>query len=137
MEFPWERDAILVRACAIVTAMLRPDRSTFFTLSSAGFDAADYQSLYDEICREQSKSLTFAGGPGHEILHMLLDEKVILPVAGVIGKSVWDLVVDRAKNWLARRPEDRKVEILGPDGTVVSLVKKGKEISTTTGAGRP
>lgn len=55
---------------------------------------------------------------------------VLLPIAGAIGKSALDALVERVQKWLATRPEDRTVEIYGPDKKVVRIVKTGKEIRT-------
>jgi hypothetical protein len=59
---------------------------------------------------------------------LVLNSRVLLPVAGAIGKSALDVLVDRVKNWLATRPEDRTVQIFGPDDEIVRIVKTGKEI---------
>ena len=57
---------------------------------------------------------------------------VLLPIAGAVGQKVLDVLVDRAKTWLATRPEDGTVQIFGPDNEVVRIVKTGKEIRTSS-----
>jgi hypothetical protein len=57
---------------------------------------------------------------------------VLLPLAGAVGQKVLDALVERVKTWLATRPEDRTVQILGPDDEVVGIVKTGKKIQTSS-----
>jgi hypothetical protein len=58
---------------------------------------------------------------------------VLLAVGEAIGKGPLDVLVDRWKSWLANRPdEDRKVRIDGANKEVVLIVKKGKEIRTSS-----
>ena len=64
----------------------------------------------------------------------LKQSSVLHPVAGAVGKSALDVVVDRVKKWLEKRREDRQVVILGPDGQRVRIVKTGKEIRSMTEA---
>jgi hypothetical protein len=68
-------------------------------------------------------------------LEQFLNWTVLLPtagpIAGALGKSGLDILADVVKEWLATQPKDRTVEIYGPDGEVVRIVRMGKEIRTS------
>jgi hypothetical protein len=96
--------------------------------------ASDYRELRDEVHPEGELTHALSGGGAGTVYYDFhIQAKYLLPIAGAIGKSILDVIVDRVKGWLARRPEDRTVEIFGPDDTVVTVVKLGKKVSSRKG----
>jgi hypothetical protein len=77
---------------------------------------------------EDLNQLFFAPARMMGDVSLVLNSKVLLPVAEAIGKSALDVLVDRVKTWLETRPEDRTVQIFGSDEEIVRVVKTGKEI---------
>jgi hypothetical protein len=95
-----------------------------------GLTNSDYEELRDEVAPEAKFTTSFGGGGFTPHYDFFFNAHVLLPIAGAIGKSVLDVIVDRVKEWLKRRPEDRTIEVYGPDGTVVSVIKVGAHIET-------
>jgi hypothetical protein len=89
---------------------------------------AEYEELRDRVAPKAQFTQSLGGGGFTPHYDFFFQAKVLLPIAGAIGKSVLDVIADRVKEWLKHRPEDRTVEIYGPDNSVVSVVKKGREI---------
>jgi hypothetical protein len=110
-----------------------PERDDY-VVSTFELGDEDFVGFRNEVDpRAQLRHVPAGGGPtwGYYAFHVVAIS--LLPIAGAIGKTVLDLIEDRVKNWLARRPEDRTVEIFGPDDTVISVVKVGNSVSTTRG----
>jgi hypothetical protein len=53
--------------------------------------------------------------------HILL---ALSPMALYAGKKAIDICADEVRKWLLKRPEDIEVKLFGPNGEVVSLIKK-------------
>jgi len=101
-----------------------------FRVLTFGLKNAEYEELRDSVAPDAKFTTSLGGGGFTPHYDFFFQAKFLLPVAGAIGKSILDVIVDRVKIWLAKRPEDRKIEIYGPDGTVVSVVKTGATIQT-------
>jgi hypothetical protein len=92
-----------------------------------GLKNVEYEELRDKVASEAKFTTSLGGGGFTPHYDFFFQAKVLLPIAGAIGKSVLDVIVDRVKDWVKRRPEDRTIDIYGPNGSVVSVVKvKGK-----------
>ena len=64
--------------------------------------------------------------------YMEADATTVEAAVGAVGQEALDVLADSMKKWLGTRPEDQTVEICGPDGEVVRIVKKGKKIKTSS-----
>jgi hypothetical protein len=93
-----------------------------FRVRTSGLKNAEYEELRDCVAPNAKFTTSLGGGGFTPHYDFFLQGKVLLPIAGAIGKSVLDLIVDRVKKWLAQRPEERTVDTYGSDGTVVSVV---------------
>jgi hypothetical protein len=62
-----------------------------------------------------------------EVVEFSLSSKVLLLIAGAIGKSALDVLVDRVTKWLEEtRSGDGELNIFGPDNKVVLMIKRAK-----------
>jgi len=99
-----------------------------YRIRSLGLRSKDYEQLRDAV-HPQGKLTQALCGPGHAYYDFVVGSKILLPIAGALGKSVLDVIVDRVKEWIKNRPDDNTVEIVAPDNkTVVSVVKIGQKI---------
>jgi len=108
------------------------DPEAEYRVRTSGLKYAEYEELRDEVASEANFTTSLGGGGFTPHYDFFFNAKVLLPIAGAIGKSVLDVIVDRVKKWLDGRPkeEDREVDIYGPDGSVVSVVKVNGKIET-------
>ena len=63
-------------------------------------------------------------GPGLEQLPAPILYLTMIPGAAYIGHKLIDLVVQQVQGWLDSRKDVPSVEIFGPDGEVVKVVKR-------------
>lgn len=89
---------------------------------------AEYEELRDCVAPDARFTHSLGGGGFTPYYDFFFQAKLPLPIAGAIGKSVLDVIVDRVQKWMEQRPEDRTVYIFGPDNAVISVVKKNREI---------
>jgi len=91
---------------------------------------ADFEDLRDFVDREGRLTQSLGGGGGHlPYYSLVVQAKHFAPyLLGAVGKLVSDVIAARVKDWLAKRPEDRKIEIYGPNDEVVSVVKVKNDI---------
>ena len=99
-----------------------------YHIRSLGLRSKDYEQLRDAV-HPQGQLTQALCGPGHAYYDFFVNSKILLPVAGALGKSVLDVIVDRVKEWLKNRPDDNTVEIFSPDNKVLSVVKIGQKIT--------
>ena len=101
-----------------------------YSVRTEGLSNSEYEELRDAVVPDARFTQALFGAGVHGAYYsFIFSEKVLLPIAGAIGKSILDLIVFRVKTWLKHRPEDRTIDIYGPDGTVISIVKKEGKIS--------